>query len=142
MNGYSLDLHGYKNKIRKDTSRSGRSKTQRLSHTSKGKRDKYIITHNRITGDKPSKQFFSQTGGNSVTFTALNWTHKSIKIKTFKSRTATYIKHMKTRRKYRLGRQVTINVGVDRFYWYQTFILTFSRGLHNLLGCSAGMDVS
>ena len=60
MNGYSLDLHGYKNKIRKDTSRSGRSKIQRLSHTSKGIMDNYIITHNRITGDMSSKQFFPE----------------------------------------------------------------------------------
>ena len=32
--------------------------TQSLSQTSEGKIDKHILTINKITGDKPSKQLF------------------------------------------------------------------------------------
>ena len=34
--------------------------------------DKHIPTNNKITGDKPSLQLFSQTGGNSAIFTEPN----------------------------------------------------------------------
>ena len=43
-----------KNKSSKDTSGTGRIRTQRLSQTSKGKMDKHILTNNKITADEPS----------------------------------------------------------------------------------------
>ena len=53
---------------------------------------------------------------------------------------------MQPQRKYRLG-TVSNNYRdregwLNRFYWYQTFILIFRRGLYNLFGCSARMEVS
>ena len=38
----------------KDTSETGRIRTQSTPQTSKGKTDKHILTNNRITNDKPN----------------------------------------------------------------------------------------
>ena len=42
------------NKTSKDTSGTGRIRTQRLSLTSKGKMNKHILRNKEITDDKPS----------------------------------------------------------------------------------------
>ena len=47
-------MFDHTNEISKDTSETGRIKTQSLSQTSKGKVDKHILKNNKITGDKAS----------------------------------------------------------------------------------------
>ena len=78
----------------------------------------------------------SKTGGNSITFKVLNnWTHRSVKIKTFKNWTAPNMKQLKQGRKYRLGtasnNYCREEGRVNRFHVIPTFALVFRRGLHN-----------
>ena len=48
--------------------------------------DKHIPTNNKITGDKPSQQFFSKQVANQPSLlNKTNRTHRSVKIKTFKN---------------------------------------------------------
>ena len=78
------NLHNDKNvNDCKDTSGTGRIKTQCLSQTSKGK---YILTNNKVTGDKPSMQLFSkQVATQLPLLNKINWTHKSVKVKISKT---------------------------------------------------------
>ena len=73
-------------KISKDTSGNDRIKTQSLSQTSKGQMDKHIPTNNKITNDKPSQQLFPKPVATQPSYlNHTNWTHRSIKIKTFEN---------------------------------------------------------
>ena len=65
---------------------------------------KHIPTNNKITGDKPSQQLFpKQVASQPSLLNQTNRTHRTVKIKAFKNRTAPNIKQIKPQRKYRLG---------------------------------------
>ena len=112
--------------ISKDTSGTDRIRTQSLSQTSKGKMDKQIPTNNKITSDKPNQQLFpKQVATQPYLLNQTNRTHRGVKIKVFKNRTASNTKQNETATKvppfhlynvYRtevLQNQIVISIGLS-----------------------------